>query len=450
MAYAHTTFAALKTQLASRLADASKVFWTDSEMGNAIKEALRFRGAVTCAWRERGTFNTTAGTAFYDLPTQLPTQLAYTVTDRDLTQEIQDALIEPRITSANGWTWTGTDQFILSDVVNAIQRRRNQFLVETGIVATHSTLTGVNPPDGRVQLADTVIDVRRVAWQPASGPWATLFREDEWAMTSANPLWTVQPGTPGCFSVLAPPPLTLQIEPVPLDAGTLDVVTIISGADLDVSTGVILGIPDDWCWAVKWGALADLLGRDGPSRDAPRAAYCETRYQQAVQLAQEIAVVVASQINGVPLTDVSLQELDTAEPGWQGRARAMPTDIALVGPNLLALNPVPDGIYSITLDVVRKCPVPVNDVDQIQIGREDMEMVLDYAEHICCFKMAGAEFEATTRLFKNFTDQAALYNERLRAMARDLSAEKGQSPRDQWRRPRKAVFDTGVGATANA
>jgi len=70
-------------------------------------------------------FNTVANVAFYDLPTQFPTLLARTHTDRDLILEMQYMLLEPPDTV--GWTWKGTDMFTLDELAKALERRRNQF-----------------------------------------------------------------------------------------------------------------------------------------------------------------------------------------------------------------------------------------------------------------------------------------------------------------------------------
>src|SRR5512137_763605 len=119
MAYTHTTFLQAKQALAARLDDTGNIHWSEAELGLWIKEALRTWGALTAYWRERGTFTTTAGTAFYTLPTQLSSLLGYTLYDQDLVTDIEYHLLEPPTPAA----WTGTDQFTLSDVSAALQRR---------------------------------------------------------------------------------------------------------------------------------------------------------------------------------------------------------------------------------------------------------------------------------------------------------------------------------------
>ena len=53
---------------------------------------------------------------------------SYNVTDLQLLTEIEYQLIEP----PSGATWTGSEMFTVQDILTALQRRRDQFLNETG------------------------------------------------------------------------------------------------------------------------------------------------------------------------------------------------------------------------------------------------------------------------------------------------------------------------------
>lgn len=428
MAYSHTTYAQAKTQLAQLLNDTGKVFWVDAELGGYVIEALRTYGALTNRWRDRGVFNTAAGTAFYDLNTYVSTLLTNSITDASLVTTMEYHLLEPATNP-----WSGTDQFNLTDVLNALQRRRNQFLMDTGTVLTRSTqIVGVNPI-GRVALSDSIIDVRRAAWQPQTGPWQQLWREDEYALAVGSPGWANDSGIPAYYSVAGTPPLTVQLAPPPADVGTLDLVTVNSGAAL-TGAGVALGVPDDWAWVVKWGTLADLLGMDGQARDPDRAAYCESRYKQGVELAGA-RYIVAAEIQGVPLVVDTLANLDAAVQGWQGQTQALPETLATAA-NLMAMNPVPDGIYSVTVDVVRNAPVPSLDADFIQVGREELDAILGYAQHLAAFKMGGAEFKATQTQLDRFLIVAAMSNARLRANLKKADLFIATSDIEESKRPR--------------
>ena len=202
------------------------------------------------------------------------------------------------------------------------------------------------------------------------------------------------------------------------------------------SSATALDVPDNLVAAVKWGALADLLSIEGPARDLPRATFCQQRYSQYVAMGRYLPCVVHAEIQGVSTIPVSLQELDASEPNWMNSSAA-PVDVALAGWNMMAVNPVPDsnGPYSVTLDVIRNAPVPTSDVTQIQVGREQLDMILDYAEHLALFKVGGAEWRATELQASNFLSQALAYNKRLSATARAAVAAAFSSAKEQADRP---------------
>jgi hypothetical protein len=123
----------------------------------------------------------------------------------------------------------------------------------------------------------------------------------------------------------------------------------------------------------------------------------------------------------------------------------MPIDIALTASNLIALNPVPDGAYSVTMDVVN-VNIPQGDGDQIQLGREQIDMIIDYAEHLALFKVGGAEWHATERQAKNFLIQCITYNQRLSASARASAIASMESYREKMERPRRLMTGSSLGA----
>ena len=441
MPYTHVTWAQLKTLLSERLSDSVKTFWTDTELGLLLGEALRTFAVLAGYWRERSTVALTSGTFIYALQSQtagsptLASLIGPTLTDRDLIQQLQFALLESASTQAS---WPGTAMFVYNDVVNAVANRRNQFLADTGCFLTSSTQAVASPPVGRQPLSELIIGVRRVAWLGASpyGYYSTMWASDERSLTAADSSWNTDSATPDAWSILASPPITLQLAPLPIASGTLSMLTINSKAFTPASSATVLDVPDNLAAAVKWGALADLLSMDGPARDLPRAAFCQQRYEQFVAMGRYLPCVVHAEVQGVSTIPVSLQELDASEPNWMNSS-STPADVALAGWNIMAVNPVPDanGPYSVTLDVIRNAPVPSSDGAQVQIGREQLDMIVDYAEHLAMFKVGGAEWRATELQARQFTTQALAYNKRLSATARAALAAAFSSAKEQADRP---------------
>lgn len=423
--YTHTTLSSALSSLALRLGDPDNVYWKSAELTAYIIEALRTWQAFTSFYRDRQVFNTAANEPFYDLSQTglLPAGVFdYNVTDRNLVSIINYHLLEPQL--SGGWTWTGTDQFSLAQVVEALQRRRDRFLGESGVVITKMDIaTVVSLPSGRIAIPDTIIDIRRAAWMVTDPDDNTrtigsqLWRDDEFSMQAFKSDWMETPDDPPqVYSVSLTPPASVQVGPIPSLGGELQVCAVKSGQPLDVTTGVLLGIPDDLAWGIKWGALADLLMADGQGTDLQRAQYCESRYQQAVALAVLNPAVLETQLNGVFLPNGSIFEMDAYLSSWQSTFER-PQFAGMAGRNLMALGNRPDGVYSVTLDLARNMVVPSAAGDYLQVGREDLDTILDYAQHIAAFKEGGQDFTETMQLLQNFLKAAGEKNARLRQAA---------------------------------
>lgn len=454
MTYLHTSWLQLQQQLSLRLADVGNVFWTVPEIQIWLTESLRTFGVCSGFWRDRGSLQTVANTAFYDLPTLLTNNnseliLSSSVTDRAIIQQLQYALLENA--ASQMLPWAGTEMFTYNDMANSVQARLNQFLADTGITVNRSLIAIAPPPGGRVVLDQKTVDVRRAAWLGAAPEsyYTTLWREDERLLTAADQTWSVDPGQPQNYSIMAPPPLQVQLSPIPSSSGQLELLTVDSIALNPAASATILGIPDDLTPAIKWGALADLLGNDGLARDPIRATFAESRYRQYVMMARMLPVVIHAELNGIPLIPSTLEEMDASTPNWQNiiGSPAYPIEnVLLAAPNLIAIAAIPDAAYAVNLDVVRRTPTYANPADPVQIGREQLDAVLDYAESLALFKVGGAEWHATERQANNLLIQAVTYNQRLSAAARAAFSASMQSQRQKESIPRRMESGIGVGS----
>lgn len=431
--YSHISFATAKQQLANRLSDGTKQFWSDAELGLYLIESLRTWNALTSYWRSDFTFQSQANTVWYDLTdtVAMPNTLRpLTLTDRDLYTLIQYHLLEP--TAWNPWAGASL-QFTDNDLLNAVQRRRDEVLSVCGCTLTRSTVPAVA---GRITLPDNVIDVRRMAYLPTPPPsiygvgaygvivpygmlvpfqGSVMWPEDAWAEQSFNRKWTLQPaGTPFQYLMSTDPPITFDVDLPPAFAGNYELLTVNAGPVLSVGTGTKLSIPDDWAHVIKWGALADLLSREYLSKDSVRAQYCEQRYRMGLKLLSQSSALLTMRIGNVPMQVDSVQAADAFQTRWQAQPASTPEFALHAGLNLLAFTPVPDaGPYSLTAMVVQNAPVPVSGIDPVQVARDDLDVILDYSQHLAAFKMGGAEFLVTLPLFERFMKQAAIYNAKL-------------------------------------
>ena len=443
MPYSNITFAQLQTEVANRLDDENFVFWSQAEVNTYIVEALRTWQVFAHYWRDRMTFNTdpAARYKFYDLTQQAGTLLPFTVRDSDVTSTMLYHLLEPQL---NAGTYVGTEMFQLADITKALERRRNQFLLEAGMVLTRSVINWPPPPISRFALSDQTIALRRVAWIDTNSQYTPLQRSDEWAASAFSYGWenTAQP-TPIAHSVAVEPTVTLQVISPPQNNGQVELLSILTGASLNPSAGVLLGIPDDFSWVIKWGALADLLAKSGEAHDMLRSSYCEQRYREGIALAMIHTSALQGLINGAQIPIQALKSWDSFNMGWQNAPTGKPTDLALASWNMLALSPGPDANpYSITLDVIPNAPVPVNPGDFIQLGREELDVLIDYVTHLAWFKIGGIEFMETKPLYENFQRLAATYNEMLKATINFVEPLGDRALREETLNPRRGAAQT--------
>ncbi len=421
--YTHTTRAQFEQIMALRLCEtASQPFvrFVADEIDLLTIEALRTFSALTGMWQDTQVQLVTAGSAFIDLPTLFPTLRGYTVLDQDLVGLIQYALLEPKNVSG----WSGTEQYSLALVTQALRRRRDQFLLDTGCRITRHVpipaFSGVIDPSdgGQVSLDPSIIDIRRAAWVTHDGKVVPLWTTSNWALRGASATWNAEPGRPRTYAYNQYAPSILQLAPPNADLGTLDLLTIDSGAPLDPTTGVLMGIPDDFTPFIKWGALADLYSADGPGRDFARADHCESMYQLGVQAAKSATVLVDARFNDRIAQFSSLVSLDAAPSMqyWQSKV-GVPQFIAPVGLNLLAvaLPPVMDVAFEATM--VTNAPIPTAAGSYIQIPLEYLDLLVGYVEHLAMFKIGGREFSATQGLAEAFFKAAQQRNARLAAIS---------------------------------
>lgn len=438
MPYAYTTFAGAASALAGRLQDSGLVYFNQpSQLLNCVVESVRLFQALTGSFKAKVTFNTRPNVVYYPLGLASATLLDV-ATDVEVAQNVLAALLEPPLTGT-GSGWIGTGQFTFAQLQVSLQNRLNRFIGESGRHVVQTTINGSDPPEPLVTVPDAVTDVRRCAYMPlpvagASPPLPAypLGRMDEWGNQAYDPGGGFTPQQPLTYSVFGTPPLQIRLDPPPANDYTLDLITVQAGpqVSLNPQAPVVLGISDDVSAAVKWGVIADLCGTDGPSRDYARAAYAEQRYQEYVQIARLYPSVLTAEIAGYSCGVGSVFDMDFYQPDWQ-QTTGQPSFVGMAGRHLACIGQVPDdgtaggnpgNNYPVVLWSVANAPVPgvadpTGAATWIQVSRDQLDPVLDYAQHIASFQMGGAEFEGTTRQYQNLIASAKAQNSRLSAVS---------------------------------
>lgn len=436
------TYAQGRAQLAARLDDPEKTFFTDAELGRYLLESLQTYNAYAAIWRGRiVAMPLTADQPFYDLNDIATDFCARDTTDQTVITAILDRVMETAINwTAAAPAWTGTDMFTLDAITAIIQARIAMFQLATGmVIAVHPDVAVPSASIGRVPLPEATIDVRRCAWVPVDDTLApiNLWKESEFVFDAFATGWATTPDTPFAFSIVGPPPLSIQLAPPPIDIGTLHLLALDNSPTLmPTTTATLLPIPNDFIWVIQFGVLADLLGQDGQAKDPARQQYCLTRWEEGCSLARAAVSVLHADINGSQVPIGAVMDLDQFSPTWQGESGA-PTQIAMAGYTTLAVAPVPDATapYSLTLDVVRNAPLPAEDTDILQVAREAWDAILLYAQHLAAFKQGAYELQATLPHKQSLLQLALAQNSRLRADSLFIAGVTDQNQRERRRRP---------------
>ena len=325
ISYQQTLVTDVIAAVSSRLYDNGPQWETD-ELTDLITEALQTWNALSQFWRSEMIVPLIQNQWWYDLRTVSGSLVPYTTTQSTIVKRIQSHLLEPPTPTV----WTGSAQFSLNDIFGACQRRQNDTLGESACTITRTLV----PADivRRTFLPGTTIDIRRVAWLPASGFGYSnriLKQSDQWATRAYNTGY-VQAGQkpPSKWLQNSEPPPSFDVDSTPPSAGQYEVLLTQSGPVWSVgNSNATFGIPDDWSWVLKWGALGDLLGRESNASDTLRAAYCRARYMEGIALLRMMSIVLAVRINDKPVSVGAVKGGDTYNATWQAKAAGAPKSV---------------------------------------------------------------------------------------------------------------------------
>ena len=412
------------------------VYWTYAELVLYLQESLRTWNALTEQWNADFAFTATpASGVWFNLSTVANSPRLRTLTDAYLYTAMEYALLEP---PTGAGAWTGTSQFSLSALQYALQHRRDEVIQASGCNLVDLPPIQSTPNVIRTYLPDTVLEPRRARFVPAVGHPVTLTREDTLIFNAFEPSHLQAPALPSSWSVVTEPPLAFDADTPPSIPGYYDVISLQSGPTFAPPAATLLGVPDDWAWVLKWGALADLLSGDSERTDRPRADYCLRRYLDGLKIMRASNWLVEATINGVPCDTPSLMEMDAFSPEWEDDPAAWPA-LVQAGMDFVAPCPVPTGSQNVGVSVtlVGNAPVPSLPGDFVQCSRDVFEAILAYAQVLASFKQGGEEFLSTKDLEKNFFGFAMETNKRLAQMGLFTDVARAEGTKQDVEQPRQ-------------
>jgi len=210
------------------------------------------------------------------------------MTDVALLTILQQKLLEP---ASDGVTW-GSGLWTLAEVVQAIDQRQQHFLRESGLLGGWSEQALLPLQEQQPVPTDGVQRVWHGVAERPDGTCSPVNESDRATIDRLLTRWRSTPDWPVAFVWEDLASSTLTIAPAPLTGGRLHLfgpVLALTVATTALSTPEELTLVEDWIPYLAYGALAVLLSKHGRGYDAPRAAYCETRYQEGLQAAQALA-----------------------------------------------------------------------------------------------------------------------------------------------------------------
>lgn len=206
------------------------------------------------------------------------------ISDQTVLNDIQLTLLE---TANSGASWS-SNKWTASEVVGYANKRQYDFLRRTGILLKRSNLNTFAYVN-RLELATDHIETHRVVWRDINvspNVYTEIPRSDGYEADHAVLDWPANAATlPAAYTDGEVPSLQLQLMPAPSVGGQVQVLHSYLSTLL-TAAGVNFIVPDEFVPALKWGIMADMLGKVGRAHDPARAEYCESRYAEAVEAAK--------------------------------------------------------------------------------------------------------------------------------------------------------------------
>jgi hypothetical protein len=140
------------------------------------------------------------------------------------------------------------------------------------------------------------------------------------------------------------------------------------------------------------------------------------RYERGMKAMMTLPWLLEASIASLPVDTPSYKEMDAYAQNWENTWPAGDPQIVVGGVDLIALAPFNTGAtVSSILTVVGNAQV--DSTQPVQLSRDAVEQVLNYAQHVASFKMGGSDFLATMPLLKQFEDYCAAQNRRYAALS---------------------------------
>ena len=205
------------------------------------------------------------------------------IDDRTILSEIQRTTLENA--GDGGATWPSL-MWTLDEVLGYLNQRQNRFLAETLIGWTVLEAPVMPGQAEQPRPADWIAAIQ-LAYKGNGLPYYLLNRSSLRELDLSRPFW---PGTttgeaPAAVYEVEGDTLTDYLAPIPTDsAGRLERYYVAMGAQLQQTPAIGFSVPDEFVPTIKYGALAEMFSKVGPTANSVLAGMAEERWQEGVEI----------------------------------------------------------------------------------------------------------------------------------------------------------------------
>ena len=209
------------------------------------------------------------------------------IADSAVLEEIQYHLLEaPDL----GVSWTD-GLWSTAEVVGYANQRQQRFLKEAPVLFGRANITHSLPNAAFQTLPSDWAVTNRLVWIDATdNTWTELPRVDHRELDLVSAAWpTASAAKPQVYTDADTPTLTIQVAPTATNAGYFQITYVPTAPALDgTGGGSLFLVPEEFVPAIKYGIMADMLGKTERAYDPQRAAYCEARFGEGVRAARSM------------------------------------------------------------------------------------------------------------------------------------------------------------------
>lgn len=423
-----------KAELVASIGDINKTYWPDSELNLILEEALLTFGAISGFWKTKLTYEITLNKILYDAiedATNNKNRIKFSYTYKDLINWFNKDFLET-ISDTN----QSSEIITIDELFKFTETRIDSYNQQTSLILQTEEFT-VDPDQNFVLLNNRVLDIVRIEFlyknESNDNVSILLLRDDEEQLSYSDSSLLEEQGLPEFFTELFSSGKDIRIYPKPNVPGTLRVIYVKGVNRLeDATLDKIIEIPNNLIPYIKYGIYEDIFSKDGLTNDMARAAYCNTRWKEGIQVGKFYTSFLRTVLNDVPIFLDSLNKLDQCIE----REYQEPSVIGLAGYNIFGTDSLPDDTYSLVADSIANAIIPEKDEDPLEIRIEFLEFLLDYCVHLAIFKLGYEDLAKSIELKNNFIKSAMDYNIRLTQNGFTYESLLGRSKRQEQEQPR--------------